>query len=123
MSTRIHIGQHDDFPDNTIRRVEGDEHDIAVCRLHGDLFAFVDECPHMKWPLSNGHLEGGLLYCSLHLAKFDPQTGACLGPPASESLETFEVVDEDGMLYVCLDGDTDVDASTTLADTDRPQSA
>jgi len=114
MPTRIHIGHRDDFPPGEIHAVEVnaiDEHDLAVCVVDGSLRAFADECTHMKWPLSKGHLADGLVYCSLHLACFDPCTGANEGDPATEPVQTYSVVEEEGEVFLLLPDASDASAS------------
>jgi nitrite reductase/ring-hydroxylating ferredoxin subunit len=106
MSTKVYIGDREDFPPGEIQSVDVsaiDEYDVAVCSVDGTLTAFADQCTHMQWPLSDGYLEDGLVYCSLHLACFDPHTGACEGEPASEPVQTYDVVEEEGEVYLLLD--------------------
>ncbi len=77
--------------------------ELVLCTVEGQLCAFDDACPHMNWPLSYGFLEDGVVYCSLHMASFDPCSGRCLGPPADRSLTLYEVEEDGGALYVIID--------------------
>lgn len=67
----------------------------------GDYFATADTCTHEDWSLGeDSDLEGNEVVCPLHMARFDIRTGAALCFPATIALATFEVVREDGKVYV-----------------------
>jgi nitrite reductase/ring-hydroxylating ferredoxin subunit len=48
-------------------------------------------------------LDGELIECPLHAARFDVRTGKVLDPPATEDLKTFPVRVVDGEIQVKLD--------------------
>jgi nitrite reductase/ring-hydroxylating ferredoxin subunit len=66
----------------------GARQSVIVAR-RGDAFAaFINRCPHARWPLDT--FDGrflftpeGHLICAAHSAVFDPMTGACLGGPGT----------------------------------------
>jgi nitrite reductase/ring-hydroxylating ferredoxin subunit len=67
----------------------------------GDLFATADTCTHEEWSLGgDSDLEGNEIVCPLHMARFDIRSGEALCFPATVALQTFEVVVEDGRIYV-----------------------
>lgn len=59
----------------------------AVVTVRGGVVrAFLNRCPHARWPLEtfDGRLlqtGDGALLCAAHGALFDPASGACLGGP------------------------------------------
>jgi len=60
--------------------LEGRE--IVVCHCEdGTFYAVARRCGHMNAPLDKGTLEGTILTCPLHCARFDVTTGAVLGGP------------------------------------------
>ena len=76
-----------------------------VIRLHGEIRAFANICPHLSHPLDMLPDEffaqdGETLRCMSHGALFDAQTGACsLGPCVGESLLKLEHrLDDDQIL-------------------------
>ncbi|HWU22116.1 MAG TPA: non-heme iron oxygenase ferredoxin subunit [Nocardioides sp.] len=79
-----------------------DSVDIALYRNDaGEYYATADTCTHEDWSLGeDSDLEGNEVVCPLHLARFDITTGAALCFPATIALATFEVVCEDGKVYV-----------------------
>lgn len=78
-------------------RVEGQR--IAVFRTRdGDVRAIENTCPHAKGPLSEGLIGDGKVVCPLHGHSFDLTTGK--GSALNESVRTFPVRVENGMLFI-----------------------
>lgn len=63
---------------------------IAVTNVGGKYYAFMDECPHMAYRLSNGTIEGSVITCPQHGSKFDMTSGKPLAV-SDEPLKTYEV--------------------------------
>lgn len=63
---------------------------IAIANIGGKYYAFEDSCPHMSARLSNGNLDGNIITCPEHSAKFDVTTGKPLST-ANDPLVTYEV--------------------------------
>jgi nitrite reductase/ring-hydroxylating ferredoxin subunit len=86
----------------------GEEKGFAV-RYAGRVFAFVNRCPHawteLDWqPGEFFDLAGVYLQCSTHGAIFVPDTGYCVaGPCRGASLESLQVREEDGNVYLLND--------------------
>ncbi len=89
--------------------------DIAVVRFEdGTLLATLDACPHKGMKLSCGHLAEGRLTCAYHGWQWGP-SGQCVGVPSlpdppqrlldKASLETFDVQERYGIVWVKLDAD------------------
>jgi 3-phenylpropionate/trans-cinnamate dioxygenase ferredoxin component len=72
---------------------------IAVFNLDGDLHAIEDVCTHDGGELTGGVVEGRVIECPRHGAKFDITTGAVLCPPAYEPVAKFPVRVEAGVVY------------------------
>src|SRR5262249_17667501 len=64
---------------------------IALYDIDGALFATDNICTHAYARLSDGWLDGELIECPLHAARFDIRTGKVLDPPATEDLKTYLV--------------------------------
>jgi 3-phenylpropionate/trans-cinnamate dioxygenase ferredoxin component len=73
---------------------------VAVFNADGELFAIDDTCTHQDASLSEGWLEDCLIECPLHAACFDLRTGKPTGPPAKRSVRTYDVLVNDGVVYV-----------------------
>lgn len=73
---------------------------IGIFRIDGKLYAIDDVCPHAFALLSQGFVEGEEVECPLHEALFHVPTGKCLREPADRDVDTFEVKEEDGQVFV-----------------------
>ena len=77
---------------------------VCLAKADGAVYAVRDECTHAEYPLSDGSLGPGCqLECALHGAVFDLKDGSVLGPPAMESVETFEVEVKEGGIWIGVD--------------------
>jgi nitrite reductase/ring-hydroxylating ferredoxin subunit len=69
--------------------------DILIANVEGQFYAVDDRCGHMNVRLSMGPLEGKILTCPMHKAKFDVTTGRIVKLPEPESLKGTEKLPED----------------------------
>ena len=67
---------------------------IAIFNVDETFYAVDDTCTHVGGPLSEGELEGTIVTCPWHGARFDVKTGAVHGPPASDDIRSYEVKTE-----------------------------
>jgi 3-phenylpropionate/trans-cinnamate dioxygenase ferredoxin subunit len=102
MSNWLDIASADEFAPGTRRVVNVDGIDVAVFNSGGEYFAIKDECPHDGGVLANGKLEGEVIICPRHGARFSIKTGAVLSPPAYEDIATFLVRVADGKVQVFI---------------------
>jgi nitrite reductase/ring-hydroxylating ferredoxin subunit len=96
-----HVGHVDEIGPGEARKVPG-RVSIAVFNVAGQFFGVEDTCTHAASSLSEeGYVDGDVVQCGWHLAKFSLRTGSVLGPPACRALRTFEVkIDSDGTVLV-----------------------
>jgi len=94
------VASIDDLAPGTRHVVDVDGTNVAVFNMGGEYYAVKDECPHDGGVLSNGKLDGEVIICPRHGARFSIKTGTVLGPPAYEDLVTFPVRIEQGMVQV-----------------------
>ncbi|MFD1360914.1 Rieske (2Fe-2S) protein [Lentibacillus salinarum] len=73
---------------------------LVVARVNGSLFAVDGICTHAYSELVDGELEDHCLYCPLHFACFDIRDGSVLEGPADESLPVYNVVEQDGSIWI-----------------------
>jgi naphthalene 1,2-dioxygenase ferredoxin component len=76
---------------------------IALYDVDGNIFATDNICTHAYARLSDGWLDGDLIECPLHAARFDVRTGKVLDPPATVDLKTYPVRVVDDEIQVRLD--------------------
>jgi nitrite reductase/ring-hydroxylating ferredoxin subunit len=73
---------------------------IAVFNADGEWFATADTCTHDKSSLAEGYIDGEVVECAWHFAKFCLRTGAVLALPATVPIATYATKVEDGAVYV-----------------------
>lgn len=89
----------------TVLRVQPPGHDaIAVCHVEGRFHAIADTCTHGMASLSEGDLEGRLIFCPFHGGSFDVTTGAPVDRPCTIALRTYAVEARDGELFLVGEG-------------------
>ncbi len=76
-----------------------DERRVALCKRGSEILAFDDVCTHDDGPLAEGVLEGDVIECPRHGAKFNIRTGVVLSMPAPVPINTYAVkIDGDKVL-------------------------
>jgi len=91
MSTRISIGTLADFPEGRGATVIAGGKRLAVFRLGLRIFAIDNVCTHNRSPLADGRLQGTVVTCRTHGARFDLETGAAVRSPARKPVRTYPV--------------------------------
>jgi nitrite reductase/ring-hydroxylating ferredoxin subunit len=76
---------------------------VLLCNLAGDFVATDDECTHAIASLSEGRIEGNIIFCPMHGGSFDLCTGKAKSLPCKHPLRTFPVEVIDGEVWVELD--------------------
>ena len=93
-----------DLGDAALVAIVLDDVPIALCRVAGTVHAVSDICTHEYVRLSEGVLDGSVIECPLHRARFDVVTGRCLARPAEADLDVYPVRIADGAIWIRLDG-------------------
>jgi nitrite reductase/ring-hydroxylating ferredoxin subunit len=78
-----------DVPPGKMRHVEVEEKEIMLANSDGKVYALCDRCSHMNAPLSMGTLNGMVVTCPMHGARFDVTTGKKVGGPTAPDLSKF----------------------------------
>ncbi len=77
---------------------------VFVVRRDGEVFGYVNSCPHLGVPLELDpdaflDLDKSRILCANHAALFDIDDGLCVrGPCAGRSLERYPVIVQDGRI-------------------------
>lgn len=97
----IRICALDDLKPGKSLRIVISEHPIALVRAKtGDVFALDDKCSHGEISLSEGFVDSDTIECWAHGAKFELSTGKPLSLPAYEPVSTYEVIIENGDIFI-----------------------
>jgi 3-phenylpropionate/trans-cinnamate dioxygenase ferredoxin subunit len=106
MATRI--CKVEDIKQGKALRVKiGDEAIALVHTKDGQFKALGDKCSHGEISLSEGFVDNQTIECWAHGAKFSLDTGKPLSLPAYEPVATYEVIVENGEVFIEIDKDSE----------------
>lgn len=97
------VANASDVADGDYAQTEIDGDVVAVYNIKGAFYAIQDVCTHDGGGLSGGALEGDVVICPRHGARFCLRNGQALTPPAYEPVRTFATRVHDGILEVSGD--------------------
>jgi 3-phenylpropionate/trans-cinnamate dioxygenase ferredoxin subunit len=87
-------------------RVKIGEEAIAIVRTKADqVYALNDKCSHGEISLSEGFVDNETIECWAHGAKFSLETGEALTLPAYEPVAKYEVIIDNGDIFLEIDAD------------------
>ncbi len=75
------VAQTTEIPVGKTMKVQVGDTDVLVANVGGNYYAIGDKCPHMHGDLSGGTLDGEVVTCPNHGAKFNVTTGKAVGNP------------------------------------------
>lgn len=88
---------------------------VVLFRVEGQFFCLDDVCTHDGGPLGEGRLEGHLIACPRHGAKFDVRNGHACTMPATEATVSHDVKVDGAFVWVRVRGGDGADASNDAA--------
>lgn len=100
---KIIVCKTSDIPSGKMQKVTADGKDIFVVNVDGNYYAMNDTCTHAGASLVDGKLEGSIVTCDWHGAKFDCKTGKLHAFPAKiKDLNTYKVIVESDNIFLEL---------------------
>jgi nitrite reductase/ring-hydroxylating ferredoxin subunit len=96
----IAVGKTADLAPGEMKFVAVDGERRVLANVGGSFFALKDVCGHRNAPLSRGKLDGHIIECPLHFARFDVRTGRLVDGPVSADVPAYEVWVDAGTVYV-----------------------
>jgi nitrite reductase/ring-hydroxylating ferredoxin subunit len=69
-----------------MKAIELSGRELVICNCDGSIHAIDRRCGHMNAPLEMGTLDGSILTCAMHCARFDVATGEALAGPVPPHL-------------------------------------
>jgi 3-phenylpropionate/trans-cinnamate dioxygenase ferredoxin component len=82
--------------------IEVKDHYVAVFQVGDRYFAIEDVCTHDDGPVAEGELEGTIIECPRHGARFDITTGAVVSMPATKPVPRYEVRVQDQEIQIMI---------------------
>lgn len=80
-NTVVQVIRTDEVAPGGMKAVEANGREVVICNCGGSFYAIDRRCGHMNGPLDMGTLDGSLLTCPMHCARFDVTTGESLSGP------------------------------------------
>src|SRR5919106_5534388 len=77
----VDVADVNGVPEGKMKYVELGEKEILLANSEGRMYALCDRCSHMNAPLSMGALDGKVVTCPMHGARYDVTTGKKVGQP------------------------------------------
>lgn len=110
----VRVASANEIPAGGFKEVRVDDRTIAIFHLDDGYYAIEDVCTHDGGPLAEGILEGNVIECPRHGARFDVKTGAVLSLPAVTPVPTFAVrVSGEEIEVKCVDAGAMSTGTTT----------
>jgi 3-phenylpropionate/trans-cinnamate dioxygenase ferredoxin subunit len=93
----------EDCPPGSLHKVMVGANPVVLTNIDGSVHAIMDRCTHEELPLSDGEMEGNVIVCPYHGARYDVTSGAARGLPAIKPVKSFPVeIREDGIYIESL---------------------
>ena len=102
MSAFIKVAETSEIPAGRVKVVAVGGRRIALCNVGGEFFAIDDLCSHDGGPLDQGELQGDVIECPRHGARFSVRTGKVLALPAVKPLNTYPLRLEGSEIQVAV---------------------
>ena len=102
--TWIPVGPANNIAPGDYAQIEIEGSLVAVFNIGGTFYAIDDVCTHDGGELAGGAIEGDVVICPRHGARFCLRTGAALTPPAYEPVRTYQTrISDQGIVEVASD--------------------
>lgn len=89
MAKWVRIASTDEVPVGEGKYFDVDGVPIAVFHVDDNFYAISDVCTHEESSLAEGELDGDVVECALHGARFNVRTGQVMALPAVVPVQTF----------------------------------
>jgi len=103
MAEWIRVATLEECPPGSLRPVMVGSDPVVLANVDGTVHALRDRCTHEDLPLSDGELDGSVLICAHHGARFDITSGAARGLPAVRPVKAYPVEVREGGIHVLAD--------------------
>ncbi len=102
-SKYVTVARTSDVQPGQVKYVETDDFRLAICNVDGVFYCIEDTCSHDGGQLDQGTLQGEVIECPRHGARFNVTNGKVLRMPAVSAVETFPVKIEGDNITVELE--------------------
>lgn len=102
---KVEVTKLEKLPTDRGVRVKVGEQRIALFRIEESVYAIGDRCSHAEASLAEGEVFDDAVECPRHGSEFDLETGEPSSLPATSPVPTYQVIIEDGTVYLNLEGE------------------
>jgi 3-phenylpropionate/trans-cinnamate dioxygenase ferredoxin component len=100
LSDWVTVAREGELPPGEWRTADLDGTPAVVFNIDGEYYAIEDVCTHDGGQLTGGRIEGDVIECPRHGARFCVRTGEALTAPAYEPTAAFPVRVSNGEVQV-----------------------
>ena len=102
-SSWIDAASEAEVPEDDVIGLQVGEHNIALYKVDGSVFATDNICTHGHARLCDGFLDGHEIECPLHQGKFDVRNGSPTCAPVTEPLKCYPARIDRGRVFLQMD--------------------
>jgi len=89
-----------DLAEGSIATVDLKGNHILLSKIGGEVYAVSGACTHEETDLGLGFVIEDRVVCPLHLSQFELKTGEVVNPPATVSLQRFNVKVSEDTIFI-----------------------
>jgi 3-phenylpropionate/trans-cinnamate dioxygenase ferredoxin subunit len=103
MANYVEVAKTGEIPDGQMKSCSACDKNLLVINSEGNYYAIDQVCSHLGGELASGKLEGKVISCPVHGAKFYISSGKCL---SGYKFGPFKIRSRDACIYpVIVEGD------------------
>lgn len=99
---QIEVASTDELKTDQMKLIHVNDKRIVIARTEKGYVAFDDHCTHKGGSLAGGAMICETVQCPWHGSQFDVNTGAVKAGPAKEKINTYNVSETNGKVYLNL---------------------
>jgi len=104
MTKQYPVAKASELHSGEMKLVVANRERFLLANVDGVFYVISDTCTHKRSSLSEGVLEGCVVECPLHFARFDVRTGEFIDGPYTTNVARYEVAVQGDTVYVEMSG-------------------
>lgn len=97
---KIKIADIDELDINQMKLLRVNSKRMVLAKTETGYVVFDDHCTHRGGSLAGGSMICGTVHCPWHGSQFDVRTGELKAGPAKTGIQTYEITEEDGKVFI-----------------------
>ena len=100
---RVFVCTTSELAPGSLKLVEREEGNLAVCNVEGTIYVTDDRCSHGLASLAEGAIVGDEIECPMHFGMFSVKTGEPTAAPCSIAIKTYQVVTDGDQVFAIVE--------------------